>query len=157
VPDGTYKFKIVGSTDGAAIDSITGNVLIPTELADDRLTDDLPSSTNGSSSNPTQDFELNSFIYPNPVTGPSGTFSIYLPFQGRVLLKIYTVAGQMVLSQDLGEQAASYQNGPVPFIWNKVNQSGRPIARGLYYAVIRIEETLGGGSVMQTVKKVLVP
>ena len=157
VPDGTYKFKIVGSTDGAAIDSITGNILFPTELADDRLTDDLPSSTNGASSNPTQDFETNSFIYPNPITGPSGTFSIYLPFQGRVLLKLYTVAGQQILSQDFGEQAPSFQNGPVTYVWNKVNQSGRPIARGLYYAVIRIEETLGGGNVMQTVKKVLVP
>ena len=157
VPDGTYKFKIVGSTDGAAIDSVTGNVLVPTELADDRLTDDMPSSTGGASSNPTQDFEANSFIYPNPVTGGSGTFSIYMPFQGRMLLKVYTVAGQLVFSQDFGEQAASYANGPVTYVWNKVNQSGRPIARGLYYAVIRIEETLGGGTVMQTVKKVLVP
>ena len=158
VPDGTYKFKIVGSTDGAAIDSITGNVLIPSELADDRLTDDLPSSTNGGASgNLTADFEINSFVYPNPITGPSGTFSIYNPFHGRVLLKLYTVSGQLILSQDFGDQAASFQNGPVFYVWNKVNQSGRAIARGLYYAVIRVEETEGGTNVLQTVKKVLVP
>jgi hypothetical protein len=38
-----------------------------------------------------------------------------------------------------------------------VNQSGRAIARGLYYAVIRVEETEGGTNVLQTVKKVLIP
>ncbi len=132
-------------------------MLIPSELADDRLTDDLPSSTNGATSNPAEDFEKNSFIYPNPVTGQSGTFSIYTPFQGRVLLKLYTVAGQLILTQDFGEQAPSYQNGPITYVWSKVNQSGRGIARGLYYAVIRLEETLGGATVLQTVKKVLIP
>lgn len=158
VPDGTYKFKIIGSTDSAAIDSVTGDVLIPTELADDRLTDDMPSSTNGATGNdPLADFENNSFVYPNPVTGASGTFSIYIPFRGRVIMKLYTISGQLILSQDFGEHAASYQNGPVTYVWNKVNQSGRAIARGLYYAVIRAEETEGGGNVLQTVKKVLVP
>ncbi len=126
-------------------------------MADDRLTDDLPSVTNGGTGNPQADFENNTFAYPNPVTGPSGTFSIYTPYQADVKLSLYTIAGQLVLSQDLGPQPASYQNGPVTYVWNKVNQSGRPIARGLYYAVIRIEETLGGANVLQTVKKVLVP
>ena len=158
VPDGTYKFKIVGSTDGAAIDNITGNILIPGELADDRLVDDLPSSTNGATGNdPTADFEANSFVYPNPITGPSGTFSIYTPFRARVLLKLYTISGQLILSKDFGEQAPSFQNGAVTYVWSKVNQSGRTIARGLYYAVIRLEATEGGGNVLQTVKKVLVP
>jgi hypothetical protein len=45
----------------------------------------------------------------------------------------------------------------VRFVWNKVNQSGRTVARGLYYVVLRVEETEGGGTVLQTVKKVLVP
>jgi len=157
VPDGTYEFKIIGSTDGAAIDSITGNAVIPTELADDRLTDEVPSTTNGATSDPTADFESNSFIYPNPVTGPSGTFSIYSPFRARVVLKLYTISGQLILSQDFGEQAPSFQNGPITYVWSKVNQSGRAIARGMYYAVIRLEETEGGGQVLQTVKKVLVP
>jgi flagellar hook assembly protein FlgD len=156
VADGTYKFKIVGSTDAAAIDSVSGNVLYPNELADDRLTDDLPSVTNGVG-NPVQQFEANTFVYPNPVTGPSGTFSIYSPYQADIKLSLYTIAGQLVLSQDFGSQPASYQNGPYTYVWNKVNQSGRTIARGLYYAVIRIEETLGGGNVLQTVKKVMVP
>ena len=159
VPDGTYKFLIVASTDSAAIDSITGNILFPTELADDRLTDDFPLATNGALAlaNPQAYLEGNSFVYPNPVTGPSGTFIISTPYQARVLLNLYTIAGELVLSQDFGQQAPSYQDVPVKYVWNKVNQSGRPIARGLYYAVIRIEETVGGTNVLQTVKKVMVP
>ncbi|MFI5347584.1 MAG: hypothetical protein ACHQ51_14510 [Elusimicrobiota bacterium] len=156
VPDGNYKFKIVGSTDPTAIDSITGDVINPNVLAEDRLIDDVPVATNGSA-NPAADFENNTFAYPNPVAGPSATFSIYTPFRSRVLLKLYTMAGQLVLSQDFGENPPSYQNGPVTYVWNKVNQSGRTIARGLYYAVIRVEETEGGANVLQTVKKVLVP
>jgi flagellar hook assembly protein FlgD len=156
VPDGNYKFKIVGSTDPTAIDSITGNVLNPGVLAEDRLIDDLPVATNGSS-NPESDFVNNTFAYPNPVTGPSATFSIYSPFRAKVILKLYTVAGQLVLSQDFGEIPPSFQNGPISYVWSKVNQSGRTVARGLYYAVIRIEETEGGANVLQTVKKVLVP
>lgn len=157
VPDGTYKFKIVGSTDANAIDSITGNVLEPTALAEDRLVDDVPVATNGASANPEADFDNNSFVYPNPVTGPSATFSIYLPFHGNAFMRLYTISGQLVLDQQFGDQPASYQNGPLVYIWNKVNQGGRTIARGLYYAVIRVEETEGGGTVFQTVKKVLVP
>jgi hypothetical protein len=156
VQDGTYKFKIVASTDANAIDSVTGNVIYPSELADDRLTDDVPSVTNGAG-NPAQQFEANTFIYPNPVVGPSGTFSIYSPYQADIKLKLYTMGGQMILNQDFGSQPASFQNGPYIYVWNKVNQGGRPIARGLYYAVIRIEETVGGGNVLQIVKKVLVP
>jgi len=157
VPDGNYKFKIVGSTDPTAIDSITGNVLNPVALAEDRLIDDVPVATNGFSVDPVADFENNTFAYPNPVSGPSATFSIYTPFRAKVLLKLYTVSGQLILSQDFGESPASFQNGPVTYVWNKVNQSGRAIARGLYYAVIRVEETEGGANVLQTVKKVLVP
>lgn len=157
VPDGTYRFKIVASTDATAIDSLSGNILQPTALAEDRLIDDLPVATNGASANPQADFENNTFAYPNPVTGPSATFSIYNPFHGKVLLRLYTISGQLVLNQDFGDQPASFQNGPVTYVWSKVNQGGRGVARGLYYALIRVEETEGGTTVFQTVKKVLVP
>lgn len=157
VPDGNYRFKIVASTDPTAIDSLTGNILNPAVLAEDRLIDDVPVATNGASANPEADFINNSFVYPNPVTGPSGNFSIYTPFHGRVVMKLYTISGELVLTKDFGDVPPSYQNGPVNYVWNKVNQSGRTIARGLYYAVIRIEETEGGANVLQTVKKVLVP
>jgi hypothetical protein len=154
--DGNYRFKIVGSTEPAAIDNITGDVLIPSALSLDRLVDDIPVAVNASL-NPAADFEANTFTYPNPVSGPTGTFQIYSPFRAKVQLKLHNMAGELVLQRDFGEVAPSYQAGPVSYVWSKVNQSGRKVARGLYYAVIRIEETEGGRNVLQTVKKVLVP
>ncbi|MEK7384531.1 MAG: hypothetical protein AAB262_14770, partial [Elusimicrobiota bacterium] len=70
MPDGNYKFKIVGSTDPAAIDDITGNVTNPSALSLDRLVDEIPVATNGSA-DPTADFEQNTFAYPNPAAGPT--------------------------------------------------------------------------------------
>ncbi len=156
VPDGNYKFKIVASTDPTAIDDITGDILNPSVLAEDRLIDDIPVALNGSA-DPVGDFKNNTFVYPNPITGPTGTFEIYTPFHARVVLKLYDLAGDLVLDKDFGDQAASYQAGPVTYVWPKTNGSGRTVARGLYYAVIRVEETEGGANVLQTVKKVLIP
>ncbi|MBI4371283.1 MAG: hypothetical protein HY552_03180 [Elusimicrobia bacterium] len=155
-PDGNYKFKIVASTDPAALDSITGDILIPGELAADRLIDDLPVAVNGSV-DPGADFETNTFVYPNPVSGPSGTFQIYAPFQANVTLRLYTLSGTLVFTRDFGSVPPAFQSGPVSFVWSKVNQSGRRVGRGLYYALIRADATDGSGNILQTVKKVLVP
>ena len=158
VPDGVYKFKIVASTDMRAIDDVTGNVLNPSALANDAVPviDQIPVVRNASL-DPKGDFEHNTFVYPNPVTGPTATLSIYTPYQAEVLLKIYNVAGQLVYEKDFGEQAPSYQSGPLRFAWAKNNEAGRPVARGIYYAVIRVNETLGGTNVLQTVRKFLLP
>ena len=138
-------------------------MLAPSALAEDRLVDDVPVTVNGSAS-PLEDFEGWTFVYPNPVTGPTGTFCIWSPFRAKVFLKLYNVAGELILSHDFGDQPATFQNlsnvacnGGLPYVWGKVNQKGRAIARGLYYAVVRIEETEGGANVLQTVKKVVVP
>lgn len=157
VPDGNYKFKILASTDSKAIDSNTGNVLNPTALSLDRPLDDIPVVRNASL-DPAGDFEKNTFAYPNPVTGSNATFRIYNPFKARVLLRIYNIAGDLVLQQDFGEKAPSFSDPtPLEFVWNKTNQSGRGVARGIYYALVRIEETEGGKNILQTVKKVLLP
>lgn len=156
VPDGTYRFKIYGSTDAKAIDDINGNVLNPGALADDKIIDDLPVVRNGSI-DPEGDFERNTYIFPNPVNGPTATISIFSPFQGNVTLRIYNIAGELVLQQDLGQVAPSFISGNLNFNWAKVNQGGRSIARGMYYAVVRIEETLGGKGVLQTSKRILIP
>ncbi|MDX6769629.1 MAG: hypothetical protein SF051_08865 [Elusimicrobiota bacterium] len=156
VKDGTYKFKIVGSTDAAAIDDITGNVINPSALSLDRLIDEIPVVRNASLS-PREDFENNSFAYPNPVTGASATFSIHVPFRARVSLRLFTISGELVLDKSFGEVPPSFQGGPINYVWSKVNASGRSVGRGLYFAVIRADETEGGRSVLQTVKKVLVP
>jgi|CXWL01.1.fsa_nt_gi flagellar hook assembly protein FlgD len=153
--DGNYKFKIVGSTDLAAIDDINGDVINPSALSLDRLIDEIPVVRNASLS-PAEDFANNTFNYPNPVTGPSTTFEIYTPFRAHVKMKLHTMAGDVVLDKDFGEVPPSYQAGPVTFVWSKMNQSGNKVARGLYFAVIRIEESEGGKNVLQTVKKVLI-
>ncbi len=153
VVDGNYKFKLVGSTDPAAIDSLTGNVLNSAALSLDRPIDEIPVVRNGSF-DIIGAFENNTFLYPNPAKGNSARFTIFSPIQGKVRMKLYNIAGEVVLDKDFGEKdIGSYVN----FDWNKVNDAGRPIGRGLYWAVIRIEETLGGRNNLQTVKKVLVP
>lgn len=156
-PDGNYKFKIVASTDINAIDTMTGNVLNPAVLSLDRPVDEIPVVRNASL-NPKADFEHNTYIYPNPVSGESAHFVIYSPFQARAKLRIYTMSGGLVLDRDLGESAADNYVLPASdgFVWDRKNQAGRRVARGVYYCVIRLEETLGGKNVLQTVKKFLV-
>lgn len=156
VPDGTYKYRIVGSTDINAIDSVSGDVLDPSALAEDRVIDDLPVVRNGTD-NPATDFVDNTFAFPNPATSPTVTFQIYLPEQGKVTLKIHNIAGDLVLEKDFPEMAASWASQPLEWVWNKTNQSGRAVARGMYFAVIHFESTLGGKNVLQTVKTVLLP
>lgn len=153
--DGSYKFKIVGSTDMAAIDDATGNVLNPGALSLDRLIDEIPLVRNASL-NPNEDFINNSFNYPNPVSGESTTFQIYAPFRGVVKLKLHTISGELVLDKNFGEVPPAYQAGPVTYVWSKINSSGNKVARGLYFAIIRVEETEGGSNILQTVKKVLI-
>jgi flagellar hook assembly protein FlgD len=153
--DGAYKFKIVGSTDMGAIDDATGNVLNAGALSLDRLIDEIPVVRNGSLS-PSEDFINNSFNYPNPVTGESTTFQIYPPFRAIVKLKLHTISGEVVLDKNFGEVPPAFQAGPVTYVWTKINQAGNKVARGLYFAVIRVEETEGGKNILQTIKKVLI-
>jgi len=153
--DGSYKFKIVGSTDMSAIDDATGNVLNPSALSLDRLIDEIPLVRNASAA-PEEEFINNTFNYPNPVTGESTTFQIYAPFRGKVKMKLHTISGELVLDKNFGEVPPAFQSGPITYVWTKINQSGNKVARGLYFAVIRIEETEGGKNVIQTVKKVLI-
>jgi flagellar hook assembly protein FlgD len=155
-PEGSYKFKIVASTDVNAIDSLTGNVISGSALSLDRPIDDIP-VIRGFSADPISDFENNTFAYPNPSNGPTMTFAIWSPFQSKANMRIYTMNGELVYERDFGEIAAeTYFGGQNGFVWNKVNQAGRKVARGVYLVVIRLQETLGGKNVMQTVKKVII-
>lgn len=155
--EGSYKFKIVGSTDMSAIDSITGNVVNAAALSLDRPIDEIP-VVRGGSVEPRLDFENNTFVYPNPASGPTATFAIWSPMQARVKMSIYTINGSLVYQKDFGEVAAeTYVGGQNGFVWNKTNASGRKLARGVYLAVIRLEETIGGKNLFQTVKRILIP
>ena len=143
-PDGNYKFKIVASTDATAIDTLTGNVVAPGALSLDKPIDDIPVVRAGSI-DPRNDFDHTTYIFPNPVTGASANFVIWTPFQAKVKMKVFTLSGEQILDKDFGEwPAQSYVLGSNGYVWNKTNQSGRKVARGLYYAVIRVEGNLGG-------------
>jgi flagellar hook assembly protein FlgD len=156
VPDGTYRYTIFGSTDPTAIDSITGNVLTPGSIVPSFVLNDLPVVRNGSE-DPEGDFQRNTFVYPNPVTTPNATISIFTPYQADVVITIYNIAGSIVLQQDFGQQPPSWEGGNITYVWNRTNQAGRAVGRGIYYMVVRVNETLGGTNFLQTVKKILIP
>jgi len=154
--DGNYKYRIVASTAMSAIDDMTGNVLNPGALSLDRPLDEIPVVRN-ESLNPKADFENNTYIYPNPIDGESANFVIYTPLQAVARMKVFTMNGDLILDKNFGEWPANkYVLGTNGFAWDRRNAAGRRVARGVYYAVIRLEETLGGTNVLQTVKKFLV-
>lgn len=153
VTDGNYIFKIVGSTDINSIDTITGNVRPGASLAQDLIIAEIP-VVRGGSIDPLAEFQGNTFVYPNPIRGSSANFQIYVPFQASVSLKIYNLAGELVLDKGFGTQAAdSYVN----FVWNKTNQAGRPVARGVYFMLVREDTNRGEKTPFQMVKKFLIP
>jgi hypothetical protein len=114
------------------------------------------------------DFEKNTFFKPNPYTGENGKFVIRVPTIGKISLKIYNIAGDLIYSQNFGDEnnplpGDSYINcsGPcgakdgVP--WAKVNNYGKKIAPGVYIAVLKFEATNGAKDICQIKKKILVP
>ncbi len=159
VPDGDYVFTIIGSTDDTAIDTISGQATAGDlcELSIDQYIDNLPVNRNGSL-NPQGDFDQNTYAYPNPAYGPTVTFSIWTPFQGDVFMRIYTMAGEMVYQHDFGNVPPAYDTpSPLTYVWNKDNEAGRPVVKGIYYVVFQAQETYGNKNFAQTVKKVLIP
>lgn len=162
-PDGTYAFRILASTDQSAIDSITGDPRPGAQLAIDQPILNLPFVRSASPDvDPKQDFEDSTIAYPNPATGPKVTFKIYVPFESKVFLDLYNLAGDLVRTVDLGLHSGAAAGGNCGgtyacFDWYKDNAAGRKVAHGVYFAVVREEEVTGGRNVLQTVKKILIP
>ena len=82
--------------------------------------------------------------YPNPFN-PTTTIMYALPQRSDVTLEIYNITGQLVARVYRENQYAGYHE----IRWNGVNQSGRPVASGLY--VYR----LSAGDFVQTKKMLL--
>lgn len=152
VPDGNYLFKIAASTDINAIDSITGDVLTGGTLAEDLVIAELP-VVRGGSVNPFSDFVNNSFIYPNPVQSGPANFKIYVPVECEMSMKIYNIAGELVRDENFGTYP---QDSYIEFSWDKTNSAGRPVAHGVYFALIRGLGTRDATH-LQMVKKLLIP
>ncbi len=171
VPDGNYVFKVYASTMTEAISTLTGipdPLLCPNGscLADDIITSNIP-VTKGGTADLCAEFEHDSFFAPNPYNnGNGGWFNIPLIMNGRVTMKIFDLAGDLIYSRDYGIKGGGDNiNGSGkcsvthtdPACWPRVNRSGKTVAPGVYFAVIRFEATEGTRDVCQTVKKILIP
>ena len=73
-----------------------------------------------------QDYEL-SQNYPNPFN-PQTHIKYTLPVTSRVILRIFTILGQEVVTLVDAEQPAGYQE----LIWDGTNRSRQPVASGTY-------------------------
>jgi hypothetical protein len=105
---------------------------------------------------PKKVFEDNSYMYPNPMRGGHGRFFYEAARpNATITLKIYTLSGDLVLSQALISGAAPGTTGrwPASGDWDVTNQSGKKLGRGLYYCVFREEDSQG---TLQVTKKMAV-
>lgn len=136
---GTYSVTI------NAVDPDTGDLAIPRAQSFSVV------SLAGAAGDPQKSFEDNVFVYPNPVRNGQATFQMEAIRDGANLsLKIYTITGTLVRSESFpGVPAGNVQ----PFSWDGTNQSGHKVGRGLYYYVVREDDSSG---TLQTVKKMAV-
>jgi hypothetical protein len=170
VGDGNYVFKIYGSTVTDAISTINGALTGPTSLlAPDVIIANIPVTRSGTA-DLCGDFEKESFFAPNPYVGTSGWFKIPVIMNGWFSLRVYNIAGDLVYKRNYGDEGSPREGGnnidgsgrctvtqTHEACWPKVNSSGRTVAPGVYFAVLRFQATDGTRDVCQTVKKVLIP
>lgn len=173
VDDGTYVFTIFGTTVTTAVDGIYGTLSTNTAVRTDYdsysgniLTYTIPVTRSGNT-NVCESFEKHSYFAPNPYSGSDGWFRIPVKATGYVSMKIYNVAGDMVYSKNYGRRGSdesingkgkcSETNHTHEACWPGVNNSGKKLARGVYYAVLRFEAADGSKAICQTVKKILIP
>ncbi|MBI5743129.1 MAG: hypothetical protein HY952_01125 [Elusimicrobia bacterium] len=165
VPDGNYVFKIFGSTMTDSVSTLDGTLAAGTLVADDIPESNIPVTTGGGAVS-CADFSKDTFFAPNPYTGDSGWFRIPIVQNGAVTLRLYNLAGDLIYKKDYGILGAGDNiDGAGKCLtahtdracWPRVNSSGRSVAPGVYFAVIRFEASEGTKSVCQVVKKILVP
>ena len=224
VPDGIYPYRYVTVLNAYDMDSVTGalnfdptNPLTPDNLQtagnmvadwEKYITLEHINVARGDSWYADVDWKskkVTSF-FPNPLRGNEGWFEIAkLPAPGKVTIKIYNIAGDLVRSggytcinakgqtdtleninenyTTIGSQSYGlqpYMNldnaydpnyyGPnQPFSsdlsrnftlrckWDKTNDHGKKVARGLYYAIMELDPTRGNAKKSQRVIKILIP
>ena len=206
VPDGIYPYRYVTVLNAYDMDSVTGALNNVTDLnqAGDLVADwekyitlEHINVARGDSWYADVDWKskkVTSF-FPNPLKGNEGWFEIAkLPAPGKVTIKIYNIAGDLVRSggyecmnakmetatleqinngffgNDMGLQP--YMNltppGTTPTNgvsrnftlrckWDKTNDHGKQVARGLYYAIMELDPTRGNAKKSQRVIKILIP
>ncbi len=88
--------------------------------------------------------------YPNPFN-PNTTIKFALPEAGRVTLKIYNVAGQLVNTLVNENIAAGYHN----VVWNGKNSSGQFVASGLYFYHLKASPSASSAQGFERVRKMI--
>lgn len=81
---------------------------------------------------------------PNPVRSASRV-AFDLPRASRVALSVFDISGRAVRRQDFGPMPAGHHER----VWNAVDETGRPIANGVYFLRLETDRERG-------VRKVLV-
>ncbi|HBB66147.1 MAG: hypothetical protein A2X28_04360 [Elusimicrobia bacterium GWA2_56_46] len=152
VPDGNYVFKVYGSTSADSISMLNGTVSPGSGLADDQIVANIPVA-NGPSKDDAQ-LEKDIWFAPNPYTGTNGYFHIPIYINSEASIKIYNLAGDLIYRYSSGLLGGGVD---LTHYWPRTNSSGRLVAPGVYFAVIRLEGRDGAKGAFQTVKKILVP
>lgn len=105
----------------------------------------------GASSDPQTLFEQNVFVYPNPVRDGQGIFQFAaVRDNATISIKIYTLTGDLVRDERFSNLTAGNISS---FVWDTTNKSGRKVGRGLYFYVVREEDSQG---TLQVTKKLAV-
>lgn len=133
-----------------------------------------------------EDWEKTVFFYPNPFKTPTGTMEITkLPVPGKMSIKLYNLAGDLVreggytcvdannmtvtmgTSIDLQPDNTvsntpydgampSVRNAALRCFWDRTNDHGKKVARGVYFGLVDFRAT-NGRQHCQKVVKILIP
>lgn len=133
-----------------------------------------------------EDWEKTVFFYPNPFKTPTGTMEITkLPVPGKMSIKLYNLAGDLVreggytcvdannmtvtmgTSIDLQPDNTvsntpytgampSVRNAALRCFWDRTNDHGKKVARGVYFGLVDFRAT-SGRQHCQKVVKILIP
>jgi flagellar hook assembly protein FlgD len=161
VADGNYVFRVVTSITDGAINNITGELtdwVNNVADADAYFTLQTINVSSGQSADICKAFEQTVNVFPNPIRTASATIRMTrLPTTGYYKFTLYDIAGYKVFERDWGYlvPSASYPNSE--FTWNRTNQSGKRVARGVYFGLFELKNAFGGREKCQTVKKILIP
>ena len=199
VPDGIYPYRYVTTLNAYDMDSVTGAINNVTDLDEagakvadweKYITLENINVARGDSWYADVDWKskkVTSF-FPNPLNKDYGWFEIAkLPAPGRVSIKIYNIAGDLVregndfdcinsqgetdklaninakgglqpyMNLTQNTQITSSRNFTLRCKWEKDNDHGKKVARGLYYAIMELDPTRGNAKKSQRVIKILIP
>ena len=217
VPDGIYPYRYVTVMNAYDMDSVTGelnfdptNPTTPDDLTtagklvadwEKYITLEHINVARGDSWYADVDWKSSKVtsFYPNPFKGSEGWFEIAkLPAPGKISIKIYNIAGDLVRSggytcvnakgetdtlENIDSENLYGGMGLQPYInlnnaydpnspfnatklsrnftlrcrWDKTNDHGKQVARGLYYAIMELNPTRGNSKKSQRVIKILIP